>query len=210
VRSCDNSNSAIYPLSTERQNELLQLASTFTSFEGNTKAGRVEFNGTSGLYAAPAEERLIATWAALVVREAESGQTPATLVLEWQLSQNGQCQKVHVTLTGLATAFSCDSEVVVELAQQRLMPEKLAQLYDWYDRLGDVSANDFTFFGEGSATLNDADKQAIERFAEGLFSLLSLNAAADNAAEIEPLAQAAEIRFASWSPDSRSWESDSR
>lgn len=205
VGSCDEGDVAVYPLSADWQAELLQLSSDYTSFKTDTKNGSIELYAADGLTASPPEARLIAWWVARLVQETETGQTvdTTTPVLTWQRQQDEQCQQLHVTLTGTVAAFSCDNGAVVELMQARITAEKQGQLFNFYDRLGSVETDTFTFAGQGSAPLTAADEQAIERFAEGLFVPMSVSAIADEGVAIMPVAQAAYIRFASWSPNSR-------
>ncbi|MCZ7671811.1 MAG: hypothetical protein M5U34_34115 [Chloroflexi bacterium] len=205
ITACNRDEGVLYPLSADWQAELLQLSSDYTSFVADTAEGHIQLYAADGLTASPPEARLIAWWVARLVQETESGQTVdvTTPVLTWQRQQNEQCQRLHVTLTGTVTAFSCDTETAVELMQRRLTPEKQGQLFDFYDRLSHVQTDQFTFAGQGSAALTAADEQAIERFAAGLFVPMSVSAAADEGVAITPVAQAAYIRFASWSPDGR-------
>ncbi|MCZ7666442.1 MAG: hypothetical protein M5U34_04055 [Chloroflexi bacterium] len=126
IAACNRDEGVLYPLSADWQAELLQLSSDYTSFVADTAEGRIEFYAADGLIASPPEARLIAWWVARLVQETESGQTvDVTIpVLTWQRQQNEQCQRLHVTLTGTVTAFSCDTETAVELMQRRLTPEK--------------------------------------------------------------------------------------
>ncbi len=165
------------------------------------------FIGTNqGLNAVPflAEERMLAYWAWVVSEEVRSGRSPGwSLALEWGREEDGGCEKLLVTLTGFADALFCDGGRLAELGRKRLSPEELARLYDWHDRLETTQTERFTLSGSGSAEPEEANQQAIDRYAEGLYAALSAVSPGAAGTRVEPLATGAFIHFDSWSPDGR-------
>ena len=172
-----------------RPEELAYFLETYASFETDTPAGYVIFNGQGQTEAAPAEQRQIAEWSRLVYLEAQAGRSGAAwgLAIGWagQAGEAGRCLNLEVYVTGLAfaSAYRCGGGDTTDLGQGRLETDQLARLYQWVDRLESFEITDtdpaltgpttyLVFSGSGPAQPGAADKAAIQAFAAGLFEEL--------------------------------------
>lgn len=198
---------AVYPLSEQHQVELNAFLDTFYSFTADTKAGRLTFNGSNrGLNAVPfpAQERMLAYWAWVVYEELLTGTSPTwNQVFVWQRAENDRCQQLHLTLTGIDTALSCDNEELVELGRDMLGAEDLAQFYEWIDTFAATNTADFNLMGSGKAPIDLDHETAIDIFAQNQFARLVVNNAEVGETTVEPLAKAGYFTVAGWSADSR-------
>jgi WD40 repeat protein len=198
---------AVYRLSEQHQAELNAFLDTFYSFTADTKAGRLTFNGSNrGLNAVPfpAQERMLAYWAWVVYEELLTGTSPTwNQVFVWQQAENGRCQQLHLMLTGIATALSCDNEELVELGWDMLGAEDLAQFYGWIDTFAVTNTADFILVGSGQEPIDPDHETAIDIFAQNQFARLVVNNAGVGETIVEPLANARYFTVAGWSVDSR-------
>ncbi len=80
-------------------------------FTLQAKGEELAFHGAGPAPASPAERRMIATWAHLVVAEAVAGRggSAYATVLSWHRSADagGECDEVRVDLTGEVRAGPC-------------------------------------------------------------------------------------------------------
>lgn len=198
---------AVYALPEQHRAELESFLDTFYSFSADTRAGHVTFNGSNrGLNAVPfpAQERMLAYWARVVYEELLTGTSPTwNQAFVWQRAENGRCQQLQLTLTGIATALSCDNGELVELAWDMLGAEDLAKFYEWTDTFAVTNTADFNLVGNGKEPIDPDHEMAIGYFAEDLFAWLVVNSVQADEATIEPLAKAGYFTVAGWSADSR-------
>lgn len=176
----------------DRAAELLELLTTYASFEGDTPAGSVVFHGVGMQPAQAAEQRMIAEWMRLLALEAESGHGGATRgslgqAFAWHREGGiaGFCDDLTVYVTGQAYAESCKQDPPATLAKRRLSADELTQVYDWVDsfarweyREGDLGPADgmlvtLTFSGAGDLTPTESEQQAVVSFAQDLWTAMT-------------------------------------
>jgi hypothetical protein len=153
----------------------------YASFEAQTAAGKINFNGVGSESATPAEQRMITEWAKLTKQVAEAGRAGAAwgLALVWHREGGiaGFCDDLTVYLTGVAQASSCKLEEPAIPERIILNADKLERLYDWVDSLSSFvyeqtdpgTADSITiyieFVGTGEGAAIDEVRQAILDFA---------------------------------------------
>lgn len=169
----------------ERAADLAYFVETYAPFKAETRAGKVTFNGQGTTVATGAEQRQIAEWARLVSLEAEFGRSGAgwDFAFSWHREGGlaGFCDEVRISVIGRADLVSCGGEQIEHLVSRRLEPEQLQQVYAWLDTLqgfqfertdpatADALTVRLDFAGAGPTEATDADKEAIEDFAESLW-----------------------------------------
>lgn len=164
----------------DRPAQLANLVAAYASFAANTPAGKVVFTGKGAAQPTPAEQRMIAYWAAGVAEEARAGSYSASgLAINWQRRGGiaGFCDDLSIYLNGLAYGINCRSQAREDGQPLLLTEAELAQLYNWVDVLGsfeykqqdqavaDAMTITLAFTGAGTGTPSDAEKQAIAAFA---------------------------------------------
>jgi hypothetical protein len=166
----------------ERLDAYQHYVQTYAPFTAQTPAGSVIFTGTGSAVATPAEQRMIAEFAQLAALEAVGGQSGAThgVAIGWHREGGiaGFCDDVVVTVVGKAYATSCKGGTPKPLGTTWLSADEVKQMFDWVDRLKSFSIDQtdpaqadamtirMVFAGNGSAEPTDADKQAIQNFAQ--------------------------------------------
>jgi hypothetical protein len=129
---------------------------------------------------------MLAQWARVTVLEIR--EEPAViadyLALSWHREGGiaGFCDDMDMYLTGLVTISACSGPQPVLIDRFYQNAEPLQQLYTWVDQLipfeylvGDTAVADaltksLVFYGQGQTEATEADKEAIEGYAEQLFS----------------------------------------
>lgn len=169
--------------SPQRAEELARLRDTFAPFTATTAAGDVVFNGTGTTEATPAQQRLVAEWAAIVNLEAGAGRTGAAYGNVFAMTREGGiaalCQTVTAYVTGVAYVVDCRSEPPTALPVIVLDAGQLERLFMLYDRLpifeisrtdgtADVMTTSVFFDGRGEGEATDDDKATVEAFAAEL------------------------------------------
>ena len=183
---CDGPTTTGELTSEERAEDLAYFLSKFASFEAETPAGMVEFNGQGDTVATPAEQRMIAEWAQLVALEAASGLSDESqgLIFAWHREGGiaGFCEDVTVYATGVAYATSCAGNEPQELGRARLDANQLATAFNWVDTLqsfeyehtdpatADALTIRISFFGTGNMEVTEDERQAIEAMAVELLA----------------------------------------
>lgn len=171
-------------LSSERLQELAYLYASFSSFEAETPAGTVQFNGQGSARPAEAEMRSVAEWVNIVVQETAGGDVPTEPAIEWSREGGiaGFCDEMAVSRGGWAQPATCRGGRQANLLPRRLSAEELEQLYAWTDRLesfeyeqsdgavADSMTIRLVFRGSGDAAASESERAEIARFAESLLS----------------------------------------
>lgn len=172
----------------DRVEQLQEFADTYQSFEAETSAGLVIFEGQGDTEASEAEQRMIAAWAQLVSIETSIGQRSLQLglVLFWHREGGvaGFCDNVLIYTSGIVRAYSCADQTqgqLNELGTGRLSGEDLETFYEWTDTLSqftidrsdDAEADalivQVVFAGQGTEEATEQQQQTIEAFAQQQF-----------------------------------------
>ncbi|RME69632.1 MAG: hypothetical protein D6781_08160 [Verrucomicrobia bacterium] len=173
----------------DRAHDLQQFLATYGPFEARTPAGEIVFAGVGEAEATPTVQRLIAEWAHMVWREADLGLTePASdRAFIWSrrgVRGQGNCDRVAVSRTGIATAWSCRSGEDRLVARLAISEEQLARLYRWLDRFETVDFDatapgmtdrvriGITLAGDGVDVPTEADLEAMTLFANEIVTAL--------------------------------------
>jgi hypothetical protein len=173
-------------VSRERQNRLIDMAARYASFETETPAGKISFNGQGEILATPRQQRMIAEWAQLAAQEAISGRSGASwgLALTWEREGSiaGFCDRLEVFVYGEAYASSCAPVEAGTVEPVLLNDSQLRQLYQWidnyagfeYEQTDPATADAMTirliFFGNGNMEGGEAELQAMQEFAAELYA----------------------------------------
>jgi len=155
---------------------MLEFLDTFASFEAETLAGKIIFNGIGTTIATPAEQRVIAEWMKIQFLAAQSGRPQADWGLALTYSRQGGfagfCDEMTISLDGSVLLSSC-KDVDVDF---RLNVEQLEKLYAWYDGLGqidyaytdpavaDAMSTKLTIFAQGGKVAEEAAVNEILAF----------------------------------------------
>jgi hypothetical protein len=172
-----------------RAEDLAYFVHTYTPFEAETPAGKVNFVGQGAVRATPAEQRMIAEWAHWVSVEAAAGRGGASWGLAFAWHREGGIagfgDDLAVYVTGEVFATSCKGGQPDDLGRGYLTAPQLQQVYGWLDSLqnfyvehtdpatADAMTVRLVFSGTGAAEPTDADQQAIQDFAAALFARFS-------------------------------------
>jgi hypothetical protein len=186
-----------------RQARLVELADKYASFQAETPAGAIDFNGQGVITATPSQQRMIAEWSRLVAQEAISGQGDASsgLVLAWDRAGGiaGFCDHLEVFASGEAYASNCIAAPGEIHGPAQLNDIQLKTLYRWLDdyagfeiEQSDAATADgmttrLVFFGSGSIEASEDEVLAIQEFAAELFAQATTT---QNPADIEGAVQA--------------------
>jgi len=184
-----------------RLEDLAYFTEKYMSFEAETAAGEVVFNGQGQVTATPAEQRMIAEWSRLVAQEAAAGRSGASwgLAFAWHREGGiaGFCEDVTVYLSGEAFASSCGGQEPTTLGRVWLTSNQLTALYDWgdslqpleYEHIDPATADALTirivFTGAGERDATDADLQAIQELAQDILAQATASAAPEDLAEAQ-------------------------
>ncbi|MCB0000241.1 MAG: hypothetical protein KDE56_30965, partial [Anaerolineales bacterium] len=122
-------------------------------------------------------------------------------VLTWQSTTN-PCQRLMLTLSGIVQLFPCD-DGAAEVGWMMIPPDYLAQLYRWVDELAVTKTAVFTLNSHGDGSISPDQEDQINYFAQNLAATIASNAANNDLAAIEPIAEAAYFTVAGWSADSQ-------
>lgn len=149
-------------------------AAGYVSFEADTQAGKVAFNGKGSAQPTPAEQRMIAELADLMYREAIMGRPGASWANAVALQREGSLPAcINVLTTGEVNVNSCQPDDAG--ISTRLNPSGLDQLYRWLDTFSAFEyavdgADKITmqFTGRGSSPATAEDMQAVHTFVESL------------------------------------------
>lgn len=184
--SCGNALMEASFAAPERKDDLAYFTSTYSSFDAETPAGKLNFKGQGSRQASAVEQRMIAEWAHLVFVEAAGGRSGAGygLAFAWHREGGvaGFCDDLSVYVTGEADATSCKSTQAARPLRVRLSVDQLTQVYAWVDSLKnfEMSQKDpaiadaitvrMVFSGNGQKDASQADQQAILDFASSLYA----------------------------------------
>lgn len=173
-------------VSEERVQQLQAFVSEFATFEADTPAGKVTFQGQGTQQPAPAEQRMIAEWAHLAFVEAAGGRSGASygLAFSWHREGGiaGFCNDLTVYVTGEAYATSCEGGQPQDIGSRRLTADELEQVFGWIDSLNgfefeqtdpataDAMTIRLVFSGAGEQEATEADQQAILDYAARLYT----------------------------------------
>lgn len=161
-----------------RANQLYAFVQTYRSFSASTPAGTVTLAGEGPFRASPADQRMLAEWAARVAAEAEDEQGLAMWGLGWHREGGiaGFCDDLAIDATGYVELAPCKYENPQEVNVRTLTADELAQFYGWLDTLApfeftqqdpataDALTVHYIFAGRGSQEATDADKQTLADF----------------------------------------------
>ncbi len=161
-----------------RANQLYAFVQTYRSFSASTPAGETILSGKGPFLASPADQRMIAEWAARVTAEAEGEQGLAMWGLGWHREGGiaGLCDDLTIDATGYVELAPCKYESPQEVNVRTLTADELTQFYGWLDTLApfafmqqnpataDALTVRYIFAGRGAREATDADKQALAEF----------------------------------------------
>jgi hypothetical protein len=180
-----------------RSEDLRGFVRSFGPFTLRAKGEELAFHGAGPAPASPAERRMIATWAHLVVAEAVAGRggTAYAAVLSWHRSADagGECDEVRVDLTGEVRAGPCGRPNIPANTpagspggdwQGRLADDQLRRLYLWCDAWAPFQGGTeedqpgappvrLIFAGRGKAAPSAAERAAVAAFAANLYRELA-------------------------------------
>ena len=151
----------------ERIDQLVFFIGKYAAFQARTPAGEITFGGVGTNTATAAEQRMIAEWAAAVAPEIGQG-LPAvvpdtTLIWERTGGIAGFCDRVVVSRTGFASAWSCRGGQERAIGTTTLEAPELAQFYQWLD-----SVEAFSWTSEEPAATADGMNVSLEFNSSGL------------------------------------------
>lgn len=159
-------------------NEFYAFVETYQSFSASTAAGTVVLSGKGPFLASPANQRMLAEWAARVVAEAEDEEGLAMWGLGWHREGGiaGFCDDLAIDATGYVELAPCQYESPQEVAVRTLTADELAEFYGWLDTLApfeftqqdpataDAMTVRYIFAGRGAQEATDVDRQALAEF----------------------------------------------
>jgi hypothetical protein len=150
-----------------RAEELQGFLARYAPFQANTKSGDIGLRGIGEVRATVIEQRIIAEWARLVSAEVEAGFTDEApdRAIVWRRTGGiaGYCDSVVIGRTGTATAYSCRTGEDHRVAQIRLEPAELEQVFHWLD-----GYDSFTWSSDDGGAVADAMIQRLEMAGEGI------------------------------------------
>lgn len=186
---CDGTLKQVPYAESIQRDELNYYILTYQSFSTDTPNGFLVFSGKGQLRASSVEQRSILTWAQIAADGVQAGRSSAAegVAISWHREggSSGFCDDLSVYETGVVSASNCKNGQSIALGQTWLDSDQLTQLYQWMDNLSrfeftdqtsattDTTTFDLVFAGKGSTTATESDQQAIETFAEGLFTQVS-------------------------------------
>jgi hypothetical protein len=152
----------------------------FAYFEADTPYGRVVFQAHSPETASPAWQRALAAWAKLAALELNDGRSGASwgAALAWQQphpDRPGYCQFLSVQTYGWAYASTalCEGGDPENLGQGWIDTTQWEQFDDWFYQRTPLTTERLSFFGVGSTELSEADRAALEQWAEIVYAKLA-------------------------------------
>ncbi len=180
----------------ERFDDLRGFVRSFAPFTIQGKGEELVFHGTGATAASPAERRMIATWAHLVVAEAVAGPGGSAYgsLLSWHRSADagGECDEVRVDLTGEVRAGPCGQiggqsggpgGLPAAAWHGRLADDRLRRLYLWADAWAPFQSGPeeeppatpvrLIFAGRGKTAPSAAERAAVAAFAADLYRELA-------------------------------------
>lgn len=165
-----------------RMVDLLTFIDTYQSFDAETPAGSVRFQGRGEQQATPIEERMIAEWAAVTVAETESGQagTGFGAVLVWaRINADERQESLQLYASGEAIATLCDDNGrnCDEPVRVRMEAGDLLIVYDLVDTYESFEAGlnspippiTMFFTGRGDTPAPQAERTLIQDYAQEMF-----------------------------------------
>jgi hypothetical protein len=178
--------------SPERFEDLRGFLRSFAPFTIRGKGEELAFHGTGPAAASPAERRMVATWAHLVVAEAVAGRGGSAYgsLLSWHRSADagGECDEVRVDLTGEVRAGPCGQSggqngLPAAAWHGRLADDRLRRLYLWADAWAPFQSGPeeeppatpvrLIFAGRGKTVPSAAERAAVAAFAADLYRELA-------------------------------------
>lgn len=178
------------PYSSEmRPQQLQEFVQTYAGFEAATTAGQVALSGQGPLSATPAEERMLAEWAALVWQEAGGDAAPFAgeswpLAFTWHREGGfaGFCDDLVALVTGELAFSNCQGAPPQDVSARFMTADELAQLYAWreryagfeWERTDPAKADAMTirlrFVGQGQEEADASAQAALADFAAQLLA----------------------------------------
>ena len=193
VGRCGEQAAAVMDVTPAALERIAAWQGVYASFEAETPAGQVSFQGMGPSVPTPAEGRMMAEWAQLTYDIARSGRTGAAWGLAFTYSRSGGiagfCDDVSVYLTGHAQVSDCQGTN----ARVDLTATQLEQVYAWYDAYSSI---DYTYSdaqvvdalslslampAKGGLVADEATVRAIIAFADDLLAQVSFQRQADPA-----------------------------
>jgi hypothetical protein len=173
-------------VSRERQEQLGEMAARYASFQAETAAGRIQFNGQGNILATPSQQRMIAEWSRLAAQEAIAGRSGASwgLVFTWDREGGiaGFCDHLEVYAYGEAWASGCNPDEEGASMPVLLNDRQLRLLYQWMDNYAtfeyeesdpataDAMTTRLSFFGSGSQEVEEATRQEMQELTTELYT----------------------------------------
>jgi hypothetical protein len=166
--------------------DLGNFAARYAPFSADTPVGAIAFLSAGEQPALPTTQRMLAQWGRVAVLEIR--EEPAVienyLALSWNREGGlaGFCDNMNMYLTGLVTISECSGPEPVLIDRFYQNAEPLQQLYLWVDQfipfdylVGDTAVADaltksLVFYGQGQQEASEADQEAVEAYAEQIFS----------------------------------------
>lgn len=163
-----------------RMQDLQLFIDTYTSFEAETTAGRITFQGAGEQTPTATDQRMIAEWAQVTASEAEAGQGGAAFgaALVWSQQVDAQrSNNLQLFLSGEALTTICSDNACDEPIRFRIQEGDLFILYDLVDTYQsfetglNAPSSDvvMVFTGSGDLPSPQAERDLIEAFAEEIY-----------------------------------------
>ncbi|MFN3742326.1 MAG: hypothetical protein ACK4VW_06610 [Anaerolineales bacterium] len=176
------------PMAGEIQQQVIEWANTYASFEEETPAGKILLQGKGKTIPLPSIVRQMAEWAKKQWETVTSGRAGAAWGVVFTYSRRGGfagfCDDLVIYATGEAILTSCKGNRELHL---RLSNEQLQQIYTWIDqfaayefryadppRVADGMEITWTFEGRGTQPLDAVTLQEMQEFLSALLSKLYL------------------------------------
>jgi len=176
-----------------RSQQWTDLLLRFAPFEAKTPSGWVKFQGQGQEVASPAWQRAVAAWARLVRQELQFGRSGASwgAALAWHREmpeRPGYCQFMQVEVYGWAYASiaRCEGGDPQDLGQGWLETAEWEQFDAWFYSRAPVYHPELDFFGTGAQEMSESEVDALRRWAEDVYSRLSVEVSAPTSATTCP------------------------
>lgn len=168
----------------QRPLELAEWVRTYASFQMETSAGWLTFQGRGSTAPAPEEGRALAAWAQMVLAESGGEEALAPFrLLRWQRTGGiaGFCNVVEIYESGWAYASDCKTTPPLSGGSLRLSADSLKLLYNWADQFAPFEARrsdgvtdgfEYTlnWYGRGDEQAASSQQEDMLNFAAEIFS----------------------------------------
>ncbi|GAP09016.1 hypothetical protein BECAL_00149 [Bellilinea caldifistulae] len=166
----------------QRPLELAELIRTLPSFQMETPAGWLTFQGRGTTQPAVEEGRALAVWAQMALAEARAENLDSYRLLFWQRTGGiaGFCDVLEIYESGWAYARDCKNNPPAMRGSLRISANSLKLLYNWVDQIalfearrsdGVTDGFEYTlnWYGRGDGQVTSSQQEDVFNFAAEVF-----------------------------------------